>query len=143
MYIRDQIEFLEAVVKSLSNYEYGGTILKNFSHWSSMIAESAKIKYLKKDDIYTDTSFVGMQLGNSVSDKKLKEVCNNFASAYENIAQAKRTMNEKLSDIIQELGLLKKKSKQIDMQRKTVSDTRYDLEEMQQDNIHKDDTKSN
>ena len=139
--IRDEVNALQGVVKGLSHYEYGGTILKNFSHWSSAVAESANIKYLKRDDIYTDIAFVGSQFAGTVTDKKLKEICQNFSVAYEGIASSKRQMNERLNDIIEELTVLKKKCKQIDHQRNTVKNTRYDLEEMLQGNIYKEDEK--
>ncbi|KAL6121397.1 hypothetical protein NUSPORA_01684 [Nucleospora cyclopteri] len=141
--IRNEISVLQGVTKGLANYEFGGTMLKNISNWSAAIAESSNLKYLKKDDIYTDIAFVGAQLGASVSDKKLKGICQNFASAYENIAANKRKMNEKLHDVIQELNILKKKCRHIDHQRTSVRNTRYDLEELLQGNIFKEDEKDN
>lgn len=138
---RDELNVLQSVVKGLSHYEFGGTVLKHFSNWSNTISDSVNIKYLKRDDIYTDTAFVGYELSNTVSDKQLKEVCTDFSTAYESIAADKRVMNAAMNDIYEELGVLKKKCKQIDHQRNTVGNTRYDLEEMLQSNIYKEDEK--
>ncbi|OQS53864.1 SWP12 [Ecytonucleospora hepatopenaei] len=141
--MRDELNVLQSVVKGLSNYEFGGTILKHFHHWSNTISNTVNLKALKRDDIYTDTAFVGYELSNTVGDKQLKEVCNDFSKAYECISEDKRKMNEKMGDIFEELSILKKKCKQIDHQRKTVNNLRYDLEEILQSNIYKEDQKEN
>ncbi|ORD94820.1 SWP12 [Enterospora canceri] len=139
--VRDEISVLQGVTKGLSNYEFGGTILKNLSSWSTTLGKSTNIKSLRRDDIYTDTAFVGMELANSVSDKHLKQVCSDFSASYEGIAADKRKMNEKMSDIVEELAVLKKKCRHIDHQRTTVKNTRYDLEELVQSNVYKEEEK--
>lgn len=139
--VRDEISVLQGVVRGLANYEFGGTIMKNFSSWSNSLGNTTKIQSLKRDDIYTDTSFVGAQLAASVSDKSIKQVATDFSASYEGIAEDKRKMNEKLNSCVEELSVLKKKCKQIDQSRKTLKNTRYDLEEMLQENIYKEDEK--
>lgn len=140
--VRDEIGILQNVVSGLTHYEYGGTVMKNVAHWANIVGESTNINAIKREDIYTSTSIVGMQLAQTVSDKSLKEVCTEFSTAYENIAIEKRKMNEKMEDVMDELNSLKKKCKQIDHQRHIVKNIRYDLEELLQSNVYKEDIKN-
>ncbi len=130
--VRDELVVFQNVIKSLATYEFGGTIMKNFSHWANSISETSNIKYLKRDDIFTDMCFVGRELSNNSSDSSVRKTAVAFADTYESIGDYKRKMNKDLEDIIEELKLFMKKSKNIDCDRKDVENTRFDLEKLLQ-----------
>jgi hypothetical protein len=130
--LRDDIDVLSSVIKGFTNYEFGGAILKNFSHIRNVIADTSKTKFLSKNDIYTDAVIVGEQLHSCVDDKAFKETSKSFSDAYAVISEAKTEMNAKLNEALVSLNVLKKNTKQIDMHRNQVENLRYDLEEMLQ-----------
>lgn len=130
--LRDNLDMVEAVIKGLSHYEYGGQTFKHFASLSNLMASKSKIKALKREDIYTDASLVGEALADSVENKPFKETSRQFSDAMMKIAEGKTKMNAKLHDAQSSLDMLKKMASNIDDKRKTVFNLRYDLEEAAQ-----------
>lgn len=127
--VREDIDLLSAVIKNLATYEYGGQIMKSMANWSNVISASSKIKYLKRDDIYTNAGIVGEHMANSVdSSQSFKNISKQFSDAFIKISEEKRKMNEKLNEALTSLSILKKDTKSIDLTRSKTSDLRYDLE---------------
>ncbi|ORD97094.1 SWP12 [Hepatospora eriocheir] len=139
--LRDEVPILRNVISSLSSYEYGGSVMKNISHWANKISKTTSVASLKKDEIYTDISFVGKGLSHSITNQETQKVCNDFGVAFQKIANDKVRMNDELMKIDEELLRIKEKSKEVDKKRRLVNDSRYDAEELQQMNFFKEEDK--
>lgn len=130
--LRDNLDMVSAIIKSLSHYEFGGQAFRQFASLSNLMASKSKIKALKREDIYTDAGLVGVHLADSVENPSFKNTSKQFSDALLQIAEAKTRMNARLHDAQSALMELKRKAKDIDDKRKLVFNLRYDMEEAAQ-----------
>lgn len=131
--LRNQLDFLTAVVEGLGSYEFGGSVMKNFSKLGNKISSTTSLKVFKTEDIYTNAAMLGDELSNTTHSSSIKATGQRFSETYQSISEYKKRMNGKLKEVIGSLSVLKDESKVIDTLRKKAEDLRYDLEIMIQD----------
>lgn len=127
--LRDEMDMMSAVLEALSNYEYGGAVMKNVKNITNKISSGTSINMLKSSDIYTQAATVGDELANTTHNSSIKAIGNKYSEAYLKISECKKQMNSKVKDILGSLKVLRDEAKTIDSLRRKSSDLRYDLEE--------------
>lgn len=127
--LRNELDVLTAVVENLSNYEFGGAVMKNFTKLGNKLSSTTNLKMFGSNDIYTQAAIVGEDLSNTTHSSSIKSVGSKFSEAYQKISAAKVEMNNKLKEVMGSLKILKEESKTIDGLRRKAEDMRYDLEE--------------
>lgn len=137
--LRNELNYLYDIVKSLQTYESGGTIMKNFTSMAKKINKSKNLKFLNFDDIYTRAALVGEELANTTHNSSIKTIGTSFSDAFLRVAENKSKFNGELSNILGTLKVLKDHAKMTDTMRTKAYELRYDLEEMIQNNGNKDD----
>ncbi|KAI5169945.1 hypothetical protein PAEPH01_1121 [Pancytospora epiphaga] len=139
--VRDDLDMISAIIKSLSHYEFGGQFFRKFASVSNVVASKSRISALKREDIYTDAARVGEHMSESIESPSLNSVSRAFADAWMKVSESKVRMNARLNDVQSSVGGLKRTSKGIDERRGRVFALRYDLEEAAQNgesmDIHK------
>lgn len=131
--LRNELDGLQAVLENLSNYEFGGSVMKNFSKLGNKLSSTTSIKMFESTDIYSQAALIGEEVANTAHNGAVKSTGAKFSEAYQKIAVAKREMNTKLKDVMASLKVLKDESKTINGLRKKAEDMRYDLEVLIQD----------
>lgn len=132
--LRDELGNFSNVLEKLSNYEFGGTVMKNVSSLSKKLTSSTKMNLMNTDDIYTEAAMIGEELANTTHSSSIKGTGNKFSESYQKVADAKKQMNADMKEVLGSLKVLKEDSKAIDNIRKRAEDMRYDLEEKIQEN---------
>lgn len=132
--LRDELTNFSNALEKLSNYEFGGSVMKNVTKIGKQISSNTKLNILNSEDIYSEAALIGEELANTTHSSTLKSVGNKFSEAFQKIAEAKKQMNSSLKEIMGSLKVLKEDSKSIDAIRKKAEDLRYDLEEKIQEN---------
>lgn len=132
--LRDELSNFANTLEKLSNYEFGGSMMKNVSKISKTISSNTKLNLMNPADIYSEAASIGEELANTTHSNTLKGVGTKFSQAYQKVAAAKKQMNAGLKEVIGSIRVLKEDSKSIDAVRRSAEDLRYDLEEKIQEN---------
>lgn len=131
--LKSELDVLQAVLENLSNYEFGGTVMKNFTKLGNKLSSTTSLKVFESKDIYSQAALVGEEVSNTTHNGAVKSSGAKFSEAYQKISAAKREMNTKLKDVMGSLKVLKEESKTINGLRQKSEDMRYDLEVLIQD----------
>lgn len=126
--LRDELDVLSAVIENFSNYEFGGSVMKNFTKLGNRLSSTTSLNIFRSSDIYTQAALLGEDLSNTTQNSSIKTIGAKFSEAYTKIKAAKDEMNSKLKEIQKSLHVLKDEAKAIDTLRKKADDLRYELE---------------
>ncbi|KAM0681467.1 hypothetical protein GINT2_000669 [Glugoides intestinalis] len=126
--LRDELDVLSAVIENFRNYEFGGSVMKNFTKLGNRLSSTTNLDIFKSSDIYTQAALLGEDLSNTTQNSSIKAIGAKFSEAYTKIKAAKDEMNSKLKEIQMSLNVLKDEEKSIDSLRKKTDDLRYELE---------------
>jgi len=131
--LRRELDALQTVIENLSNYEFGGAVMKNFTKLGNRLSSTTSLKVFESKDIYSQAAFIGEEVSNTTHNGAVKSAGAKFSEAYQKISAAKRDMNAKLKDVLGSLKVLKDEIATINSLRDKADNLRYDLEVLIQD----------
>ncbi|KAL6122343.1 hypothetical protein NUSPORA_00645 [Nucleospora cyclopteri] len=126
--VRDDLKMLKNCFNTFKNYEYGNSLIKSIFDGVSYFESKLNKKILLRTDLYSQISQSGFRISKISGNQERKNLANKLKDTYATIADAKKLFNENVKDILKNLEQIKSNSNRIDELRKSIRDTRYDLE---------------